>query len=249
MSESSPKANWHGLAGRVQKRLDETDQNAARASLDAGLHIDFIRNILKKRVKRPNVEDMFAVARQLQSSVEYLIGLTDEIGQPPAEQSKVTQTYDLWPLRVRHDVAAGVWRELDDLSQVELPLSPLRSDPQWPASEQWVAKVVGDSMNEIYPEDTYVRLVSVFAIHRYQPKTGHHVEVVRKREGGLLREVTLKEIRVNADGSIDLICRSSNPRWKDPIPYKDGIRPADGEAEVVITGVVTGDFRARDYKL
>jgi transcriptional regulator with XRE-family HTH domain len=236
------------LKERVQSRLDALGLSALAASTQAGQGESFVRDILRLRVRSPRAAALAELARVLQCSTDYLLGRSEEVGAPPVPAVFIAGTFDTFPLHVRHDVAAGVWLELEDHSQVPPPLSPLRSAPEWPSADQWVARVVGDSMNELYPEGSYVRLVSVFAMQNFQPRTGDHVEVVRKRDGGALRETTLKEVRVNDDGSIDLVCRSNNPRWKDPIPYRDGVKSPDDGAEVMITGLVTGDARIRPVR-
>jgi len=239
------------LQQRIRTRLRELATNPFRAAVENGLKPDVIRSILRPgKAVNPRADTLKDVARALQCSVAYLAGESDSLGPapPPESQASPSGGHLTIPLMVSHDVAAGRWHEIDDLMQVEPERSPLASDPQWPAGEQYVARVVGDSMNEIYPEGTFVRLVSVFALRGYQPRTGDHVEVARKRDGGLLLELTLKEVRINPDGTIDLLARSTNPRWGEPLRYRDGIDPNDEEAEVKIRGLVTGDFRPRPVR-
>jgi hypothetical protein len=234
------------LQHRIRLRMKALQTNPFRAASENGLKPDTIRNILRPgKATNPRQDTLIDLARALKCSVAYLTGETDSLGDAPAAAAIPLRNYDPYPLVVRHSVAAGVWREVDELRQVEPELSPLRSSPNWPSNVQWVDHVVGDSMNEVYPDGSYVRVVSIFAIRGYQPVEGDHVEVLRRRDGGMLLERTLKEIRYTKDGKIELWARSTNPKWAEPIPYHDGIKPDDEEAEVRIEGLVTGDFRDR----
>ena len=248
------------LATRVKARLDALGMSAYAAALKIGRGGSYVRDILRGRARNPGAEALADLARVLESSPLYLLGHTDDPGAPPDARPGASmptpaagglRRYDSFPLGVRHTVAAGQWHELDDLiQQVAYEESPLRTDPRWPPGEQWVARVSGPSMNEFYPEGTLVRLVSVYALRGYAPRSGDHVEVIRRRDGGQYREVTLKEIAVNADGSVDLLCRSTDPKFRGvKIPYADGVEPGDDDARVEITGLVSGDFRLRQLDL
>lgn len=239
------------LAERVKKRLDDLDMSALAASKAAGMSESFVRDILRLRVRSPGATALATLARVLQCSVDYLLGQADDVGAPPPEGTVLPAPgqFQTAPLLIAHDVAAGRWNEVDDLLQVEPEQSPLASDPQWPHVDQYACRVVGPSMNEFYPPGSFVRLVSIHALRGYMPATGDHVEVVRRRDGGSLLEFTLKEVVVTADGAIELVCRSTDPKFAGTkIPYRDGVSPDAEGAEVSIRGLVTGDFRPRPVR-
>lgn len=238
------------LSERVKARLDALGLSAMAAAKLAGKGETFVRDIIRLRVRSPGAEALSDLARALQCSVTYLLGQSEEIGAPPSATAPVSLgRYMTAPLMIAHDVAAGRWNEVDDLMQVEPEQSPLASDPQWPAVDQYAARVVGPSMNEFYPPGTFVRLVSIHALKGYVPATGDHVEVLRRRDGGSLLEYTLKEVVVAGDGTIELACRSTDPKFAQAkIPYRDGVSPDDEGAEISIRGLVTGDFRPRPVR-
>lgn len=64
--------------------------------------------------------------------------------------------------------------------------------------------------------------------------TGMIVEVTRTRDDGALREITLKEVEVTAQG-VKLWPRSTNPRWSDPVVLDDG---RSGDVVVQVTGLL-----------
>ncbi|MGQ3040569.1 MAG: LexA family protein [Brevundimonas sp.] len=135
-------------------------------------------------------------------------------------------------------VQAGAWLALDDSSQDEPTLLTATVDRRYPHAPQWLREIRGDSMNErhIYPGDlAHIVDASAAGINL---NTGMVVEVTRSRDGGLLREVTLKEVEVTPEG-IRLWPRSTNPRWREPLDLDDG----SGEVEVTVTGLLLTTIR------
>lgn len=63
---------------------------------------------------------------------------------------------------------------------------------------------------------------------------GMVVEVTRSRDGGLLREITLKEVEITAEG-MKFWPRSTNPKWTDPVTLDDG---SGNDIEVQVTGLL-----------
>ena len=113
-------------------------------------------------------------------------------------------------------------------------------DPRYPHAKQWLREVVGDSMDAkgVMAGDL-VHLVD-WAECGVELTTGQIIEVTRYRDGGELREVTLKEVEVKSPGNYLLWPRSSNPRWKDPIILNGG---NDDEPEVKVTGLLLASIR------
>lgn len=70
--------------------------------------------------------------------------------------------------------------------------------------------------------------------------SGQVIEVTRYRDGGELREVTLKEVEVKEPGHFLLWPRSTNPRWKDPIILNG---EDDSGVEVKVTGLLLAAIR------
>jgi len=70
---------------RVQKRLEETGQSANMASIQAGLGRDYIRDLLRGKVREPSAARLRRLAEALQCSPEYLLGSEEEIGSAPTD--------------------------------------------------------------------------------------------------------------------------------------------------------------------
>lgn len=137
-------------------------------------------------------------------------------------------------------IQAGAWLALDDFDQGEEQASMSAAlDPRYPHARQYLREVQGDSMNArgINPGD-YAHIVD-FGDTGANINTGMVVEVTRTRMGGQLREITLKEAEVGPGGVV-LWPRSTNPRWKDPVP----LEADDGsDVEVQITGILLSVIR------
>lgn len=144
---------------------------------------------------------------------------------------------ELQLLPIRDAVRAGAWLTVDDMDQSQQRLSTTARDPRYPGADQWLAPVVGESMNErgILDGDL-VHIVDANDIG-YYPRTGDVVEVERIRFQGRERELTLKEVEVTPEGML-LWPRSTNPRWRDPVRLSDGFQDGDDDAEVRIRGLM-----------
>jgi SOS-response transcriptional repressor LexA len=153
-------------------------------------------------------------------------------GRGPDDPVKIEP--ELAELPVVGPVQAGAWLAVDDLPQDDPPSMPVMLDRRYPHARQWIREVRGDSMNArgIVPGD-FVHLADL-AGAGVNLNTGMIVEVTRHRDGGGLREVTLKEVEVTRDGIL-LWPRSTNPKWAKPVRLND----LDGDdVEVQITGLL-----------
>lgn len=138
-------------------------------------------------------------------------------------------------------IQAGAWLAIDDYDQGdEVQMMSAALDPRYPHAPQYLREIQGDSMNArgIFPGD-FAHIVEYSATGA-NINTGMVLEITRTRDGGALREITLKEAEVTPEGGIVLWPRSTNPRWKEPV----SLNPEDGsEAEVRITGILLSVIR------
>jgi transcriptional regulator with XRE-family HTH domain len=134
------------------------------------------------------------------------------------------------------EVQGGAFRlalEYAPEDRVTVPVAPL---PGYEGVQLRALRVVGPSVNELYPDGTFV-IVASAADTDVRP--GDKV-VVYSRQGEL-REATIKELRVEPDGRIALWPRSSHPDHQAPIYLTDNDQ--DGPE---IAYVVVGSFRQED---
>lgn len=138
-------------------------------------------------------------------------------------------------LYVKGEVAAGVWREAFELPREEWKAFPGRPDVTVSEEFRFGLRVVGDSMNMVYPPGTVVECVSLFGGGEALP--GKRVVVIRTNEHGAC-EATVKEL-VEQDGDLWLVPRSYNPAHQ-PIKLAD---EEPGIVETRIAAVVVSSFR------
>lgn len=147
-------------------------------------------------------------------------------------------------LQFRGDIRAGAWLETGDTDQREPEIYPASPDPRFPRAAQWLRRVTGDSMNALTKgglpagilDGDVVHVVDAIATD-YKPQTGDVVEVERSRFQGAEREITLKQVEALGRRKFLLWPRSTNPRWKDPINYVEGVGAGE-EIEVRVVGKV-----------
>lgn len=140
-------------------------------------------------------------------------------------------------LFIKGEVAAGVWREAWEYEQDEWEAFTGRADVKAPPLDRFGLRVVGDSMNEIYPDGSI--LECIFYRQDYEIPSGKRVIVQRKRANGQI-ETTVKELIRTDDGATWLRPRSTNPSF---LPFR-GDRPDDPDVtEVVIMAVVVASTR------
>lgn len=141
-------------------------------------------------------------------------------------------------LPVYGNIQAGHWLETTFLdAEGDLEMLPVARDSRFPRARQYALRVVGDSMDQEYPDGSYVTCVD-FVESGLGIVEGMTVHVERHRAGGQLVEITLKTVG-RQRGQWILEPRSNNPQWT-PLTF------SGNESEIIIRGVVTGGWRRTD---
>lgn len=70
------------LKERVLQRLEDLGISQWDAAIKAGLHRNFVYDLLEGRKLKPQRKSLAALARALRCSTEYLTGESDDIGEP-----------------------------------------------------------------------------------------------------------------------------------------------------------------------
>jgi len=136
--------------------------------------------------------------------------LADALGIDPGALFKLPDRVPLGPrLYIKGEVGAGLWQEAYELPQDEWKEFTGRADVTASIDHRFGLRVVGESMNEIYPHGTIVECVSVFGPAEITP--GKRVVVLRQRDD-LEYEATVKEL-VEEAGRLWARPRSSNPTF------------------------------------
>lgn len=208
---------------RLRALIAERGTTARAVSRAVGSNDTLVRDILSGKSQNARGDSMAKIADHLGVSLSELI-----TGDGPAVADRFAELAMIGP------VQAGAWLAVDDVAQDEPAMWPAAIDRRYPRARQWLREVRGDSMNArgIFEGDL-AHLVDWFE-SGVNPNTGMIVEVTRYRDGGGLREVTLKEVEVTRD-AIMLWPRSTNPKWKDPVRLDDD---TGSDVEVRITGLL-----------
>lgn len=156
------------------------------------------------------------------------LALPDGLASLPAPRPQPTELPLIGPIQ------AGAWLMIDDTPQDDPTFFTAVLDRRYPHAAQWLREVKGDSMNArgISPGDV-AHIVDLGGAG-VNLNTGMVVEVTRTRDGGSLREVTLKEVEITPGGLV-LWPRSTNPKWKDPVRLDDD---TGSDIEVRVTGLL-----------
>lgn len=127
------------------------------------------------------------------------------------------------------DVRAGSWERIPDEPDVTewLPMEV----PEYAGASLFALRVVGRSMDLIYPDGTYVICAPPAEVGL---REGDCV-VVRRRNSANLAETTLKQVERQRDGSYILQPRSSDPAHQEPIviPKRDADELAQQGVEII----------------
>jgi transcriptional regulator with XRE-family HTH domain len=215
----------------LQAAIDASGKSASAVALAAGLSITTVRDILRQKSKNPSVTTLSAISAVLDVPLRMLI-----VGETVLEEKIFSAPGGF--LSVKYNVQAGAWFEYDNSSQVVGGEYPVAENPKYAGHDQWLERVVGDSVNLVIPDGSLAHVVDAISIE-LEPADGQLVVVERTRDGGHIQERTIKEVRHTLNG-IELWPRSTNPKFQTPITIADG---RSGESEVRIAGLVIGSYR------
>ena len=144
----------------------------------------------------------------------------------------------LLPVVVAGPVQAGAFMPIDEFDQSEPQTFYEPADSDFPRARRTAFDVIGDSMNRLEPVPILPgsRVIGVNYDDIGIPlRDGMVVIVQQERDGGLLREWSVKQIELQ-DEMIAFHPRSSNARHK-PIVVPRNLKPDDGR-EVRILALV-----------
>jgi len=224
------------LAERVQALIASKGLNPHSTAARAGLQEDTVRDILRGKVKDPGASKLWKLAQVLDVSLDTL--LSDAPFSPEAAKRSLPSEIEL---PVSYTCAAGVWKEMDEFSQVEPRTEPAEYIPAYVRWPQWLEQVEGDSVDRLIPPGSLIHVVDTQAMG-YEPISGDIVVVMRTRAGGFLRERTVKQIEIT-NGRIELWPRSHNPRYQEPIRLTEGAENDDGVTVSIVGKVLQAYMR------
>jgi len=197
---------------RLRELIKERGTTARALSRAVGSNDTLVRDILSGRSKNARGDTIAKLSDELGVEIGELLARPNGKARPPEQLAE---------LPLLGPVQAGAWLAIDETSQEEPRAMAVALDRRYPHARQWLREVRGDSMNarNIFPGDV-AHIVELIG-SGISLNSGMIVEVLRSRDDGSLREITLKEVEVAEDGKMVLWPRSTNPRWKEPIRLDD----------------------------
>lgn len=142
------------------------------------------------------------------------------------------------------EVQAGAWKMAYEAPQEEQELVVV-SHPGGPDVQYFGLRVVGDSMDQIYPPGTVlicVRRMDFWGVIRH----GDHVIVQRRSDIDDRSEYTVKEVQQDPAKDFWLVPRSTNPAHQAlRVGGWDLEQSQAGNGDIEIIAVVVGEYRWR----
>lgn len=210
------------LRRKLSAIMDRENVRPTTLSLRIGTSSTLVKDLLEKTADT-KLSTLYKLADALNVSVVDL--LDGDVESAPAGPS----------LFVKGEVAAGQWVEAFEWPMDDWQVMTGRADVSANIDHRFFLRVCGDSMNEVYPEGTFIECVSVFG--QAEVKPGRRVVVLRRRRDQLV-EATVKEL-VEIDGELWFVPRSSNPAHHafKALDHDDDIE------EVTVIAVVVSSVR------
>jgi transcriptional regulator with XRE-family HTH domain len=219
------------------KRAGKSQSELARAM---GLDPSIVNKIVngKRTLKAPEIPIVAA----------FLGERPPALGPAQADNDGPSDTSEIFPVTslglveapVIGTVEAGSFREVYAMDDLEPEMVVVPPDPRFPNARLLVFHVAGDSMNDlrprpILPGDRIVTVAYEDVAHEVPLRDGMTVVVQRTRDGGHMREWSVKQLELY-DDHVEFCPRSTNPRHRPIRVPRDAF--ADGGTEVEIIAVV-----------
>lgn len=212
--------HWPAWKREIAERLNELGLSMKEASIRSGLGETWVRDALK-RDKEPIHKNI--------TKLKVVLGIGDS-------SNELRNSVQNLPVIGR--AQAGAFLDVSVLSQDhDYETIPVAKSGRFPHAEQYALEVIGDSMNKLFDQGSFVTCVDWAGTGMsLRPGMCLHVE----RYQGSLVEVTLKCFDL-VDGKPMLCPRSSNPSHK-PIPLA-----AIEEGEIHVRGLVIGVWKPLEF--
>jgi transcriptional regulator with XRE-family HTH domain len=174
---------------------------------------------------------------ELESWRDYLDGLARALGvstgyfAAPTTRGRGTVLSD--DIEVVGEVQGGAFRVAVEYAPEDRYALPAIAAPGYERVARHYLKVVGDSVNQVFPDGSYICVVSAADT---DVRSGDMVVVYNQQAG--LTEATVKEVRLEADGRIALWPRSTHADFQTPIYLSE-----DNGDSPEIAYVVIGSYR------
>lgn len=210
----------------IGRRIRDARKKVGLSQAELGERVGVVQSVVsdwERGILESWRDHMEPLTRALKISPVYLV-VENEAGpdvQPVGE------------IEVVGEVQGGAFRLAQEYPAEERYSVPVLPPPGYERVELRALKVIGPSVNLIYPDGTFVIVVSSADT---DVRDGDKVVVYAHK--GEMTEATIKELRIEPDGRIALWPRSSHPDFQEPIYLA-----AEDQAGPDIAYVVVGSYR------
>jgi transcriptional regulator with XRE-family HTH domain len=184
------------LVGRIEARMQLLGLNPYSASKKAGLGGDYVRDIIRGRVRNPSIERLGRLAEALDCSLYYLLG------QPEPELRRISRTpvgdvelpappapLPLWRpehgkpgmnlLPIRYELMDDAFRPATDVVRPPIGFEPSSIPYSASNREVWWELVRDDTMDRVAPAGSLVLVAKMDDTERHLVEDGDYVVVSR----------------------------------------------------------------------
>jgi SOS-response transcriptional repressor LexA len=227
---------------RVQSRMTELQIRSERALLlKAGVSVDVLRKMRSGQHTSLNMTTAQKIADALEAPLAWLTG--EQHGWVTVSSSERTSQGLAEPVDVVGQVQAGTWVEAVEWDAAERYTMLLPRDARHPGLKRFGFKVLGSSMDKLFPHGAIVMAVKLADLGGAVPNRSTVIVHAKRHD---LWEATCKVYVERPDGSVWLEPRSTDAKFRPiPMPAGDGPGAAKKARDldtVEIFGVVTGAY-------
>lgn len=204
--------NVPALVKKIEEILKREGLSERKACLNAGVSIDFIRN-MRRNGNTPKTGNLIKLAQSLNIDVNIFL---NALGQNVVTKTTASNFVKLKTVYIRGQVQAGQWTQAIEWPKEEWIPVTIPEDPKYKNFPMCALAVKGDSMNRLYPDGSIVVAVNFCDLGR-NPENGECVVTIRRDPLTDCFEATLKIVQIHEDGSVLLWPKSNNPDFTRPL--------------------------------
>lgn len=227
------------MADIIKGIMEDNGWSAARLAKEAGVAASTVTRALDMSVKFvPSSRTMGRLNAARWKGAQY----PPEIREIAAVHENAPRNIDAQPVRRRipisGEVRAGAWIEIPDDPTVTDWL--YFDDPEFKNVRVYALRVVGNSMDRLYPDGTTVLVADATDTGVFEGD----IVVVRRSRGPAV-ETTLKELMIEGRGKYALWPRSNDPLFQEPIRI-DATEAEYADEGPEVIGIVIGSYTKRE---
>lgn len=219
---------------RLEQRINELGMNPYSTAKKAGLGPDYVRDLLRGKVKQPSASRLRELAKALDCSPEYLMGIGGDLGEKPFSWG------DDWkPEPVKLSVEYVI---KDGYFEGNRAFKPKADLAYWvvsafPSGNEWLERVDSAQKEGDIPANVFLHVLA--PEHHYKGLTNLFVVEIERDDGKLLGRKVRRAPHAGA-GDFRLLGHYAD----QPISWEEAVRGHEKNGKIV--GAVLRYYRFFD---